>query len=742
MEGYKNSLEHILEELKRIDLIIRLQVLRFRMMGRETLDEFRGLYIKEEEIDAILAQGDSFEAKGEVETPQLGILRDQLSSLESKISEKKANGIREGTSLRLERLKELFQLSLFDVDALLICLAPEFDLKYEKLYAYLQDNLTKKRPSVDLVLELLCPNFEEKLVTRQRFAPKAPLIWRCFLTLSAETPERNPPLFAYLLNVDERITQYLLGSDQTDARLLPFVQRAAPSVTWQDVILPEGIKERLEQLIGGCMEASAHAAQPYGRSEGLILYFQGPVGAGKEETAGALCRELGIPLLVINTARLLHGELSIETAARLLFREALLQQAALYFDRYDLLLGEDHKVSQCRETLLQELENLSGLTFLAGWAGWEPAGVFHRKNFIRVDFPVLPYPLRKELWEASLNGLAPSSIDLDALANKFHLSAGQIRNAVATAKNLAVWRDPANGHLTNDDLYNACRSQSNQKLSTLAHKITPKYTWSDIVLPKEQVAQLRELLSYVKYRHVVYSEWGFDRKLSLGKGLNVLFSGPSGTGKTMAAEVMARELGLDLYRIDLSMVVSKYIGETEKNLSSIFQEAQHSNAILFFDEADALFGKRSEVKDAHDRYANIEIAHLLQKMDEYEGIVILATNLRNNMDEAFTRRMQATVDFPFPEEDYRRRIFEGILPKEAPLSPDIDFAFLARQFKLTGGNIKNIALHAAFLAAEDGKVIGMAQLIRATKREFQKMGRLCSKADFGPYYDLMKESDG
>jgi SpoVK/Ycf46/Vps4 family AAA+-type ATPase len=331
---------------------------------------------------------------------------------------------------------------------------------------------------------------------------------------------------------------------------------------------------------------------------------------------------------------------------------------------------------------------------------------------------------------------------LDGLANKFHMSAGQIRNAVNTARNLALWRDPSNACFTSDDLYGACRCQFHQKLSALAHRIPEKYTWDDIVLPNEQTTQLRELLSYVKYRHLVYGEWGFDRKLSLGKGLNILFSGPSGTGKTMAAEIMARELELELYKIDLSMVVSKYIGETEKNLSRIFQEAQHSNAILFFDEADALFGKRSEVKDAHDRYANIEIAYLLQRMDEYEGVVILATNLRNNMDEAFTRRMHASIDFPIPEEDNRRRIFEGIFPKEAPLSADIDFAFLARQFKLTGGNIKNIALHAAFLAAENGRVISMAQVIRAIKREFQKMGRLCNKADFGPYYDLVKESDG
>jgi SpoVK/Ycf46/Vps4 family AAA+-type ATPase len=250
--------------------------------------------------------------------------------------------------------------------------------------------------------------------------------------------------------------------------------------------------------------------------------------------------------------------------------------------------------------------------------------------------------------------------------------------------------------------------------------------------------QLREICNYVKYYHTVYGDWGFDRKLSLGKGLNVLFAGPSGTGKTMAADIMANELGLDIYKIDLSAIVSKYIGETEKNLDRIFQEGQTSNAILFFDEADALFGKRSEVRDSHDRYANIEMAYLLQKMDEYEGMVILATNLRKNMDEAFARRMHFAVEFPIPEEADRYRIWQNIFPIETPLTTTIDLSFLALQFKITGGNIKNIALSAAFLAARDGGGITMENIIWATKREFQKLGKLCNESDFAQYFELVK----
>jgi SpoVK/Ycf46/Vps4 family AAA+-type ATPase len=272
----------------------------------------------------------------------------------------------------------------------------------------------------------------------------------------------------------------------------------------------------------------------------------------------------------------------------------------------------------------------------------------------------------------------------------------------------------------------------------MAHKIQPKYGWDDIILPRDQMEQLREVCGYVKHYHTVYGRWGFERKLSLGKGLNVLFAGPSGTGKTMAAEIIARDLGLELYKIDLSSVVSKYIGETEKNLDRIFQEGQTSNAILFFDEADALFGKRSEVRDSHDRYANIEIAYLLQKMDEYDGVVILATNLRKNMDEAFSRRMHFVVEFPVPEEAERYRIWKNIFPPEAPLTEDADIGFMARQFKITGGNIKNIALGAAFLAAENGGHINTETLIAATKREYQKIGKLCTEGEFAGYFEVVK----
>jgi SpoVK/Ycf46/Vps4 family AAA+-type ATPase len=258
----------------------------------------------------------------------------------------------------------------------------------------------------------------------------------------------------------------------------------------------------------------------------------------------------------------------------------------------------------------------------------------------------------------------------------------------------------------------------------MARRIIPRYSWDDLVLPPDQIAQLREIRERAQFAYRVQDEWGYGRKVAPTAGVSALFAGESGTGKTMSAEVIAYDLGLVMYKIDLSSVVSKYIGETEKNLSVIFEEAQASNAILFFDEADALFGKRSEVKDAHDRYANIEIAYLLQRIETYDGIAILATNLRQNLDEAFTRRLDFVIDFPFPDTEYRYLIWQRHFPAEAPLAAEVDLDQVAARYRLAGGNIRNAALASAYLAAADGGIITMTHIRHAIRREHQKMGRL------------------
>lgn len=323
---------------------------------------------------------------------------------------------------------------------------------------------------------------------------------------------------------------------------------------------------------------------------------------------------------------------------------------------------------------------------------------------------------------------------MNELADRFCLTPDRIIQAIATSQNQTWWRS-LQGHkhremVDSADLFAAARAQSELYLGSTVRKVEPRQDWQHLVLPADQQTQLRELCNQAKYRHIVYETWGFDRRLSLGKGLTALFAGLPGTGKTMAAEVIAKELQLDLYKIDLSQVVSKYIGETEKNLDRVFTAAENANAILLFDEADALFGKRSEVKDAHDRYANLEVAYLLQKMEEYTGITILTTNFRQNLDEAFIRRIRFIISFPFLEEDDRLRIWQSMISPPMPLAPDVDLSQLAKQFKLAGGSIRNIALAAAFLAAADNEAIGMKHLLQATRREFQKTGRLINEAEF------------
>jgi SpoVK/Ycf46/Vps4 family AAA+-type ATPase len=329
------------------------------------------------------------------------------------------------------------------------------------------------------------------------------------------------------------------------------------------------------------------------------------------------------------------------------------------------------------------------------------------------------------LWQYFLQQIAQvDSIDISGLAGQFSLTTSQIRDVVVSARDRALQQDTP---LSEADLFMAARDHSNPRLAVLANKITPRYDWDDIILPTDQLAILQEIVATVRGRPLVLEQWGVGEKLASSKGITVLFAGPPGTGKTMAAEIIARELNLDLYKIDLSTIISKYIGETEKNLERIFQEAQSSNAILFFDEADAIFGKRSEVKDAHDRYANIEVSYLLQRMEAYDGVTILATNLRGNLDEAFTRRLHFSVDFPFPEPPERLQIWSTLFPPNVPCDSDLDFELLSRRFKLAGGSIRNIIVSAAYLAAADGGKVTMEHLLHGTRRELQKMGRLLNE---------------
>jgi SpoVK/Ycf46/Vps4 family AAA+-type ATPase len=344
---------------------------------------------------------------------------------------------------------------------------------------------------------------------------------------------------------------------------------------------------------------------------------------------------------------------------------------------------------------------------------------------------------QRSLWNDALTtaGIPPRPVT-DALAQQFHFGPAAILGAVGAARARAALRGSGPEGVGDSDLWDAGRDQAAWSLDDLAQRLTPTAHWDDIVLPEDVLAQLREIAAQVANRAQVYDRWGFSRQLGRGRGITALFGGPSGTGKTMAAEILASELELDLYRVDLAGLMDKYVGETEKNLRAVFDAAERSGSILFFDEADALFGKRTEVKDSHDRYANIEVNYLLQRMEDYRGLAILATNRKAVLDRAFLRRLRFLVDFSFPDATSRRRIWEKVFPHDAELGK-LDLAGLAR-LELSGGHIKTIAVNAAFLAAAEHVPIAMPHVMHAARREYAKLDRSTSKTEFGRYHQAAR----
>lgn len=718
------DLEYLRAELTRVDLLIQREIRHWQLAGQDPADTFRGLYISDIEAQALLARpfGGNWGQTVRLDAGE----RQAFVEAEAQVSNQTQALIElaqgRGQKLRLAHLATAFGLDRFELDTLLICLAPTLDLRYERLYAYLQDDVTRKRPSINLILNLLAPPGPERLMLLSHFAPAAPLFKYQLLEQNAEP---GLPLLAQTLALDETLVAWLLGHYQPHPHFGGYVVWLWPWASEVDEAL-----------------AVAQLDLEYVTSEPSLLVFYGPDRASQEATARLISARKKRPLLIIDLTGITKTELPPAHAVKLALRDARLTGAILCLLGWDVCLTEQGAPPA---DLLTELLAQPDLVIVAGQTAWQPRGISRERRLLWVEFPAPDYPRRQTLWQHFLragesasqpvserltaNGQDPIGdleLNLAALAGQFLLTTSQIRDAVAAARDMAAQRG---GQVQNQDLFVAARAYSNPGLASLARKITPRYDWTDIILPADQLALLHEILATVRGRPLVLDEWGVGRKLASSQGVTILFAGPPGTGKTMAAEIIAGELGLDLYKIDLSTVVSKYIGETEKNLEKIFNEAASSNAILFFDEADAIFGKRSEVKDAHDRYANVEISYLLQRMEAYDGVTILATNLRANLDEAFTRRLQFAVDFPFPQEADRRRIWQTLFPPDVPRDADLDFDLLARRFKLAGGNIRNILVSAAYLAAADGQVVTMAHLLHSVRRELQKMGRLVGEEE-------------
>jgi hypothetical protein len=587
-----------------------------------------------------------------------------------------------------------------DAAVLAVCAAPELHPRYGRLYAYLQDDVTRRLPSPRLVASLLSGDGVEPHDVLACFAPNARLVAVGALRLLE--PDPAMPLADRPVKLADRLAAFILGAGTG------LLESGAP-VALRRVALQPGIVGRDESVaeVARSLQADTH----------LPLVVCGPDAPRIVATAS------GRPLVLLDVRDLERPRgLADATLA------AALEHALLCFDGLeDLSPGE-------RSRLLEQIDSRPERSVLIGRTRREAQALSDR-TVLLVELPFPSFGERRSAWEEFSGASGAADV-----AAKFRLSIEQILAAAEVSRVAARMRGVDTPEPADLDL--GARHASSSRLGDLAARLSPGYSFDDLVLPDRQRDLLRSISAYLRHRDRVLSEWGYERTVARTQGLKVLFAGESGTGKTMAAQVLAAELGLDLFRVDLATVVSKYIGETEKNLERIFTAADGSNAILFFDEADALFGKRSEVSDSHDRYANIEVAYLLQRMELYPGAAILATNFRRNIDDAFIRRLDFVVDFPFPEAEDRRKIWRLVLPQAAPVAEDIDLDFLATQFKLSGGSIRNCSLAAAFRAADENGEISMGHLVRAVAQEYGKQGRLTLEADFERFHELIRVSGG
>jgi hypothetical protein len=596
----------------------------------------------------------------------------------------------------LEMLTKRLGLSQFERDLLLLCAAMELDTGTAARCAAAQGDATRAYPTFALALAL----FEQPVWGA--LAPGRPLRYWRLLEISQPGWQ---PLTASPLRADERIVSYIKGLNYLDDRLAPLI---AP-VPWplEPTALPPSQQAQADRV------AYLLKQQPPDRRAPVVLLL-GDDTPSKQGVAQAVAASFGLHLYRLPPEQMPSQPADLETLARLWERESMLLPLALFLEAPPAEPGAQAAAQLGLRRLVYPGDSLVFIDGRSRLAGLDD-------NTVTVEVARPTVQEQRAAWAVALGDEAGDSPA--TLAAQFDLNLPLLRRVAQ-----AALAEGLRGEALAQGLWDACRIETRPPVDTLARRIDTKATWDDLVLPPEQSALLHEIAAQVRQRGTVYGEWGWAERMNRGLGISALFTGESGTGKTMAAEVIANALRLDLYRIDLASVVSKYIGETEKNLSRVFSALEGSGAILFFDEADALFGKRSEVKDSHDRYANIEINYLLQRMEAYRGLAILATNLKSALDTAFLRRLRFVVNFPFPGDEQRRQIWEKAFPPQTPLEA-LDYGRLAR-LNLTGGNIHTVAINAAFLAASAGQKVTTELVLRAARVEYRKLERAINEREF------------
>ncbi|MEI7902724.1 MAG: ATP-binding protein, partial [bacterium] len=576
------------------------------------------------------------------------------------------------------------------------------------------------------VLALLCDGIEAKIKARRYFIHSGRLLANGLLNMAYSHDLTTESDFMSMeLQIPRRVASLILGEYDVDDQVLSFSSVIDPEVRLDQVILPPGKREEIVRLVTDrdeCLrcrkEWGFDGVVSYGR--GTVVLFSGPPGTGKTMLAHALAHSSGYRLMLVDFHKVMncmprHG---LDENLQRVFHEARLQHAILFFDEADELFT-DRAFNGAMPTLLRELERLDGICILATNRRQVLDEALDRRILYKLDFEVPPPEQREEIWRRHLPAQAPlgDDIDLKALAEEFDFSGGYIKNAVLTAMTGAVQRRGAERRITQADLRNAAALQRRNRLTAHADKIQPRVSLADVIADSDTLGQIGALVAAARQRNTVFSTWGFGKKAARGRGLAGLLSGPSGTGKSLTAEAIAGELGQNLYPVRMDSLVSKYVGETEKNLAAVFAAARETEAVVFFDEADAIFGKRLDEGGHHAHYINQQVNVLLTELEKFDGVVLLATNRPESLDPAFERRIRYHIRFGLPDRDARAELWRKMIPTEAPLDSDIDFGELAEAYEFSGGTIRSVVLRAAFAAANDGRRITRALLCQAAEAE-------------------------
>ncbi len=708
--GYESATEHLFDLLCALSVRLKRYLLlnwpRITTRGGQVNDALVSL----DEVMAFYGQGSAIPS---ALADNFAVIDDDLHHWQQRIQRRLA-AAPPYAFLPFEWLRHQLGLEPIALDLLLAAAAPSLDPAFERMYRLAWADFARLHTPPFFLGALLADDPAGRAEVHATLQASHPLRRLKLVTLIASRHEGpEPPSHLAHVVVPQRVIDFLMGERTPDEDFLAFLRVFRHGPRAETLVIPEQAKDSLRMAL-----KTAHRGQ-------ARIIVSGPEGVGKVSLIRALAMERRRPVVVVDLLRLADGEDEAHYQLVCSLREALLQGADLVLDDSRGAFKEERDVGNLLDPILWIFENAPVATYYVTHNS--PMWLHGRRDdLIEVEFGLAPPRGQRELWRRILLQrvrLCPH-VDLADIVQRYSLSAGSIHRAAAEALRLAEMRDDRGAEVRIDDIVTAVRHQFHHRLGALAQPISTTLDWKDVVLKPDLITRIREIISFARHRETVYDKWGFRRKMSYGRGLTCLFSGAPGTGKTMMVCIIARELGRELFRVDVARVVDKYIGETEKNLAKVFDEAERSQAIILFDEADSLFAKRTEVKSSHDRYANLEVNYLLQRMEQFDGATFLTTNFETSIDEAFERRLKFKLTFPMPDEDERKRLWRSMFPPEAQLGRDIHWNELAHEFEMSGGLIKNAALRAAFLAVEAGTDITHEVLYRAALTELKDAGHV------------------